>query len=61
VIDREALVTAVRETADYDGLTGMLTCSEVVNAALVACHRLQVKTVPGAGGCAPRPDGNARE
>ncbi len=29
VIDREELVKAVRETADYEGLTGTLTCSEV--------------------------------
>jgi branched-chain amino acid transport system substrate-binding protein len=28
VIDREALIEAVRTTADYDGLTGMLTCDE---------------------------------
>ncbi|WP_119065264.1 branched-chain amino acid ABC transporter substrate-binding protein [Aggregatilinea lenta] len=28
VIDRNALVEAVRGTADYDGLTGMLTCDE---------------------------------
>ncbi|MBN1680804.1 MAG: branched-chain amino acid ABC transporter substrate-binding protein [Anaerolineae bacterium] len=28
VIDREALVAAVRGTADYDGLTGLLTCDE---------------------------------
>lgn len=28
VIDREALVTAVRETKDYDGLTGLLSCDE---------------------------------
>ncbi len=27
-IDREALITAVRNTTDYDGLTGMLTCDE---------------------------------
>jgi branched-chain amino acid transport system substrate-binding protein len=27
-IDREALVEAVRTTADYDGLTGLLTCDE---------------------------------
>ena len=28
VIDREALIEAVRGTADFDGLTGMLTCDE---------------------------------
>lgn len=28
VIDREALVAAVRGTADYDGLTGTLTCDD---------------------------------
>ncbi len=28
VIDREALVKAVRETKDYEGLTGTLTCDE---------------------------------
>jgi branched-chain amino acid transport system substrate-binding protein len=28
VIDREELIEAVRSTADYDGLTGMLTCDE---------------------------------
>lgn len=31
VIDREALIEAVRNTADYDGLTGMLTCDEIGN------------------------------
>lgn len=29
VIDREALITAVRTTEDYDGLTGLLTCTEI--------------------------------
>ncbi len=28
VIDREALIKAVRETKDYEGLTGVLTCTE---------------------------------
>jgi branched-chain amino acid transport system substrate-binding protein len=28
VIDREALIKAVRETKDYEGLTGTLTCAE---------------------------------
>lgn len=28
VIDREALIKAVRETKDYEGLTGTLTCNE---------------------------------
>ncbi len=28
VIDREALIEAVRGTTDYDGLTGVLTCDE---------------------------------
>ncbi|MBN2305482.1 MAG: branched-chain amino acid ABC transporter substrate-binding protein, partial [Anaerolineae bacterium] len=28
VIDREALIAALRGTADYEGLTGMLTCDE---------------------------------
>jgi branched-chain amino acid transport system substrate-binding protein len=28
VIDREALIEAVRGTTDYDGLTGLLTCDE---------------------------------
>ncbi|GAB4413760.1 MAG: branched-chain amino acid ABC transporter substrate-binding protein [Anaerolineae bacterium] len=28
VIDREALIKAVRETKDYEGLTGTLTCTE---------------------------------
>jgi branched-chain amino acid transport system substrate-binding protein len=29
VIDREALITAVRATKDYEGLTGLLTCTEI--------------------------------
>jgi branched-chain amino acid transport system substrate-binding protein len=28
VIDREALITALRETANFDGLTGTLTCND---------------------------------
>ncbi len=28
VVDREALIKAVRETKDYEGLTGTLTCAE---------------------------------
>jgi branched-chain amino acid transport system substrate-binding protein len=28
VIDREALITAVRTTKDYEGLTGVLTCAD---------------------------------
>lgn len=28
VIDREALIKALRETSDYEGLTGTLTCAE---------------------------------
>jgi branched-chain amino acid transport system substrate-binding protein len=28
VIDREALITAVRSTKDYEGLTGVLTCAD---------------------------------
>lgn len=29
VIDREALIEAIRSTEDYEGLTGMLTCDEI--------------------------------
>ncbi|MBP8972660.1 MAG: branched-chain amino acid ABC transporter substrate-binding protein [Anaerolineae bacterium] len=29
VIDREALITALRNTKDYEGLTGTLTCNEI--------------------------------
>jgi len=29
VIDREAVITALRATAEYEGLTGTLTCSEI--------------------------------
>lgn len=29
VIDREALITALRNTKDYEGLTGTLSCSEI--------------------------------
>lgn len=28
VVDREALIEAIRNTADYEGLTGVLTCNE---------------------------------
>ena len=28
VIDREALITAVRNTKDYEGLIGVLTCAD---------------------------------
>src|SRR5690606_19913467 len=29
VIDREALIVAVRETTDYEGLTGVLSCDGI--------------------------------
>jgi len=43
VIDREALIETIRNTADYDGLTGMLTCDEKGDCGAGSIGVLQVE------------------